>query len=467
MPLPGNPRPPEGNESLPGGRSASFSFPSRCRVTAALLTVGDELLIGQVVNTNAAWLGAELTAHGLTVARVLALGDEPAAITEAVRGMLRTADVLILTGGLGPTHDDLTKRAVAEALGRRLAFHPELLAEVEAWFAARGRRMPAANRLLAEVPEGFEPLPNPVGTAPGLWYAGPVPGLEGERVVVLLPGVPYEMQTIAREAVLPRLMARQGESALAQKTWLTVGKGESDLAEQLGDLSGWLSDRLRLAYLPSYGIVRLRATAFGDTAAEARMRLGAFEAFVRERLGDLIFGEGEDTLEAAVGRLLAARGLTLATAESCTGGRVADALTNVPGSSTYFVGGAVVYANEAKVHVLGVDEGVLRTHGAVSEPVALQLAEGARRRFGADVAVATTGVAGPGGGTAEKPVGTVWLGYADALGRRAVRLQLTPDRHLNKHLATTFALDLVRRQLLRRERAPAGTAAASNTSPAR
>jgi nicotinamide-nucleotide amidase len=420
-------------------------------MTLTLLTIGDELLIGQVVNTNAAWIGEQASALGLEVRRAVVIGDDEGAIAEELLRGLRETGGVLLTGGLGPTHDDVTKRAVASALGRALEFRADLLAEVRRKFEARGRRMAEANRLLAEVPEGFEALPNPVGTAPGLWYAGPVPGAEGDRFIAVVPGVPYEMKTLLRDHVLPRLVARQGETALVQKTLLTVGAGESDLAERLEGLDGRLSDRLRLAFLPNYGTVRLRITALGETRAEASERLADLEGYLRERLGEFVFGEGEDSLAAAVGRMLAARGLTLAVAESCTGGRLADAITDVPGASAYFRGGAVVYGNDTKVGLLDVDEEAIVREGAVSEAVARQLAEGVRQRLSADLGLSATGIAGPGGGTPEKPVGTVWLGFADDAGTHAVHLQLTPDRHLNKRLTTTYALDLLRRQVLRRD----------------
>jgi len=421
-------------------------------LTLTLLTVGDELLIGQVVNTNAAWIGEQLSAIGLSVARVVSVGDDAGAIgDELLRGLAQTDGVLI-TGGLGPTHDDITKRAVAAALGLRLEFREDLLAEVRRKFEARGRPMADANRLLAEVPEGFEPLANPVGTAPGLWYAGAAPGAAGERVVAILPGVPFEMKTLLREHVLPRLAVRQGEAALVQKTLHTAGAGESDLAASLDGLEDRLSDRLKLAFLPNYGTVRLRITALGDTRPDAAARLAAFEAYLRERLGDFVFGEGEVTLAAVVGEVLRARGLTVAVAESCTGGRIADAITDVPGASGYFRGGAVVYGNDTKSSLLDVDAATIARDGAVSEAVARALAAGVRERLSADLGLSATGVAGPGGGTPDKPVGTVWIGYADETGTHAVRLQLTPERHLNKRLTTTYALDLLRRQLLRRDR---------------
>lgn len=423
-------------------------------VTAILLTIGDELLIGQTVNTNAAWIGERLSAVGVVVRRAVTVSDEPAEIRGALRQSLADADVVIATGGLGPTHDDVTKKAVADELGRPLRLDEGVLDDLRRTYAARHRPMAERNRVQAEVPEGFAVLRNPVGTAPGLWFEDEVDGRR--RALAILPGVPREMKRLMTEAVLPRVVDLNGEASIVQKTLLTVGRGEADLADSLGDLDAWLGPRLRLAFLPSYGVVKLRITALGTERAGAEARLAAFEAFVRERVGDLVFGEGDDTLEAAVGRMLRARGLTLATAESCTGGLLADRITNVPGSSDYYLGGAVVYGNQAKVDLLGVDGFVLAEHGAVSEPVARQLAAGARRRLGADLAVAVTGIAGPGGGTPEKPVGTVWLGYADAGGTHAVRVRFVTDRLLNKRLSVTAALNLVRRQVLRLDPAPRG-----------
>ncbi len=425
-------------------------------MNATLLTIGDELLIGQVVNTNVARLGEQLSALGVTVRRTAVVGDEMDDIRGELRRSLGTSDLVLITGGLGPTHDDITKKAIADELGRPLEFREELLAEIRQKFDARGRPMAERNRVQAEVPAGFEALRNPVGTAPGLWFAGEIDG--AERVIVVLPGVPHEMETLMREAVLPRLAARNGEAAIAQKTLLTVGIGESDLADTLGDFADFLGPDLHLAFLPSYGIVRLRITAFAATRAAAEARLADFEGYVRAHAEDYIFGEGDDTLEAAIGRMLRERGLTLATAESCTGGLLSHRITNIPGSSDYYCGGAVVYGNTQKIELLKVDTEMIATYGAVSDPVARQMAEGVRVRLNADLGISTTGIAGPGGGTPEKPVGTVWLGYADAAGTHAVHLRLTNDRLLNKRLSVTAGLGLIRRQLLRRDRLAAEVA---------
>jgi nicotinamide-nucleotide amidase len=268
-------------------------------------------------------------------------------------------------------------------------------------------------------------------------------------MLAVLPGIPQEMKSVAETALLPRLRTRTDRQTVVHRTLLTTGVGESSLQEKVGDLSGQLDDTLRLAYLPSTSGVRLRLTAYGDDRQAAKGRIDRLEAVLRERVGRYIFGTGDDALEAVLGAMLRERGLTVATAESCTGGFVAHRLTNVSGSSDYFLGSVVSYANAVKVNQLGVDPDDLERHGAVSEPVARQMAQGARQQLGADIGVSTTGIAGPTGGTPDKPVGTIWVGYADAEGDRATRLQFVEDRTVNKELFSTAALDMIRRQVQR------------------
>lgn len=411
-------------------------------MTAVLLTVGDEILLGQIVDTNAAWLGDRLAASGVDLVRHETVPDTMDAITDALTRA--SADLVVVTGGLGPTHDDLTRDALAKHLGVGLYMDPEVEQVLVERYRLRGRTFDASRHRMAEVPEGVEPLPNPRGAAPGLWAEA-----DG-RVIVAMPGVPYEMQAIWRESVEPRLSERR-PGAVVHRTLLTVGKGESDIATDLGDLDTLLGEGVGLAYLPSLGMVRLRLTAKGDDLGDARDRVDRATEAVRERLRRLVFGEGDTTLEAVVGEMLAERGLTLAAGESCTGGSVAATLTSVPGSSRYVKGGVVAYCNSVKQNLLGVSTRDLATHGAVSEAVALAMARGARDRLGADLGVSTTGIAGPTGGTPEKPVGMVWIAIAAPWGERAVRLTLTTDRGVNIGLTTTAVLDLVRRQLLRQE----------------
>lgn len=410
-----------------------------------LLTIGDELLVGATMNTNAAWLGAELTAQGFTVVRIEAIGDDPKLICQALRRARKEADVVIVCGGLGPTHDDRTRQALADCLHRPLQLHPEILSHIEAYFTRRGRDMPERNRVQALVPEGLTPIPNPVGTAPGLWLE------DAAGIVVALPGVPHELQTLMRETVLPRLEQRPGRPALLHRTLITAGIGESELQERLAGVETLLSETLRLAYLPGPYGVRLRLSVQAPTADEARKRLKALVSFVQERIGQQLVGFEEETLEVVVGRLLRERGATLAVAESCTGGHLADRITNVSGASAYFRGSVVAYDNEVKVAVLGVDPEGLAREGAVSEVVAIQMAQGVREKLGAQVALSTTGIAGPTGGTPDKPVGTVWIGLADAHTAFARRYYLPSDRLRFKQRATAAALDLLRLHLLQQK----------------
>jgi nicotinamide-nucleotide amidase len=414
-------------------------------MNAHLLTIGDELLIGQTTNTNAAWLGERLSRLGVQVERTVTVGDDPDTMRDELGRAVRQARLTVLTGGLGPTHDDVTRQVLADYFEAPLRTDDEILDRIRRYYERRGRQMPRSAPALAQVPEGFEPLDNPVGAAVGLWFSGTLEG--ADRLVAVLPGIPQEMNGIFESAVEPRLKAEEDVHAVAHRTLVTSGIGESALQERLGDLSDLLGEELGLAYLPSTSGVRLRLTAMnGDTAA-AQTQLDRLEARIRERAGAHVIGTGDAELEEVLGRRLRAAGRTIASAESATGGLIGHRLTGVSGSSAYYEGSVVAYANRIKRSVLGVRADAIEEHGAVSEPVALQMAGGVRDVLDVDVGVATTGIAGPTGGTEEKPVGTVWLGYADGVGTRAVRRQFVEDRTLNKELFATAALDLVRRRL--------------------
>ncbi|MEF8795020.1 MAG: competence/damage-inducible protein A [Salinivenus sp.] len=414
-------------------------------MNAHLLTIGDELLIGQTTNTNAAWLGERLSRLGVQVERTVTVGDDPDTMRGELGRAVRQARLTVLTGGLGPTHDDVTRDVLADYFEAPLRTDDEILDRIRRYYERRGRQMPRSAPALAQVPEGFETLDNPVGAAVGLWFSGTLEG--ADRLVAVLPGIPQEMKGIFESAVEPRLKAEEDVHAVAHRTLVTSGIGESALQERLGDLSDLLGDELGLAYLPSTSGVRLRLTATnGDTAA-AQNQLDRLEARIRERAGAHVIGTGDAELEEVLGRGLRAAGRTIASAESATGGLIGHRLTGVSGSSAYYEGSVVAYANRIKRSVLGVRADAIEEYGAVSEPVALQMAGGVRDALDVDVGVATTGIAGPTGGTEEKPVGTVWLGYADGVGARAVRRQFVEDRTLNKELFATAALDLVRRRL--------------------
>jgi nicotinamide-nucleotide amidase len=412
-------------------------------VRCEIIGVGTELLLGQIVNTNASWIGQRLADVGWDCLRHTAVGDNQARIAEVVREALGRADAVIVTGGLGPTQDDVTREALADVAGVALVRRPELEEWLRERFARMGvRRMAEMNLRQADVPEGARYIDNPRGSAPGL-----ILEVDG-RPVYAVPGVPREMEGMLERVVLPDLAARTGEGrAIVSRTLRTAGVGESRLAERLTPL--WEeagTGQVTLAYLASPGEVRVRLTAVGATREEAMAEIAPVEAKVRQELGDIVYGTDEETLEAVVGRLLRERGGTLATAESLTGGLVGGRITGIPGSSDYYLGGIVAYATEAKASLLGVDRQLLADDGPVSEPVAAAMAAGARKAFGADLGLAATGVAGP-AEQAGRRVGTLCLGVADATGTTTQTLTAPGDRTQIRLWTTTVALDLLRRHL--------------------
>ncbi|MDZ4698959.1 MAG: competence/damage-inducible protein A [Rhodothermales bacterium] len=415
-------------------------------MTAHIITVGDELLIGQVINTNVAWLGEQLTLAGVDVTEALTISDDQPVIEAAIARSWAVADLVVVTGGLGPTHDDVTREAVAGFLGVPLVFHQDVLDHVAHLFERFKRTMPESNRSQAMAPLGCEVLHNPVGTAPGLWFAGEHRGRKSALLVV--PGVPREMKRIVADHLMPRLATSDSLRTIKHLTIHTLGIGESHLQEQIRDIVATLDPGQRLAYLPDMGSVRLRISSFAKTPEAANRQVESFAARVQERLGAFVVGIDQDVLEQAVGKLLMARGLTVATAESCTGGLIGDRITNISGASEYFKGGVIAYCNSVKSTVLGVSEEVLRHEGAVSEQVAIQMALGVRRLLDADIGLSSTGIMGPGGGTPEKPVGTVWIGYADASGAEAQLIETRRERLPNKQYASMAVLDLLRKKLL-------------------
>jgi competence/damage-inducible protein CinA-like protein len=413
-------------------------------VRCEIIGVGTELLLGQIVNTNAAWIGQRLADVGWDCLRHTVVGDNTERIAEAIREALGRADAVILTGGLGPTQDDVTREALAEVAGVALVRRPELEAWLRERFGGMGvQRMAEMNLRQADVPEGARTIDNPRGTAPGL-----IMEIDGKPVYAV-PGVPREMEGMLEQVVLPDLAARAGEGrAIASRTLRTAGVGESRLAERLTPM--WeevgTGRQVTMAYLASPGEVRVRLTAVGRTREEALAEIAPVEARVREELGDIVYGTDDKTLEAVVGRLLRERGLTLATAESLTGGLLGGRITGIPGASDYYLGGVVAYATDAKASRLGVDPDLLAADGPVSEPVAAAMAEGARKAFGADLGLAATGVAGPTEQSGRR-VGTLCLGVADAVGTATRTLTAPGDRTQIRLWTTTVALDLARRRL--------------------
>lgn len=405
-----------------------------------LLTIGTELLLGFTIDTNGAEIARALAAIGVRVARRTTVGDTPDAIREAVRDALSRTGAVLTTGGLGPTRDDMSKSVVAELYGMPLEFDQLIWQELVARFARLGRPPAASNRSQAEVPRGATVLANRWGTAPGLWFEGP-PGL-----VIMLPGVPAEMRKLVEHEVVPRLGARSRGGVIRSRVVRTTGIPESTLAERLGEIEHEVAP-LTLAYLPGFDGVDLRLSAWGLAPEDADARLAAGAGLLRERAGAFAYGEGEDDLAAIVLERARAQRVRLGAAESCTGGLVGGRLTAIPGSSDVFVGGVVCYSNELKTWLLGVDPGLIAADGAVSESVACAMALGAIRGLKVDLAVAVTGIAGPGGGSEAKPVGTVWLAVADGEAVEARRIQIPGDRHNVRVRAAQGALALLDRRL--------------------
>jgi nicotinamide-nucleotide amidase len=414
---------------------------------AHLLSIGDEILIGQIVNTNAAWIATELNLLGIEIDKMLTVGDRHDDIQNALEDGFSSADIILTTGGLGPTHDDITRNVIADYFGLALNFNEDIYLHIKGMLEKRGRKMSELNRVQAYVPEGFEIVPNPIGTAPGLWYKTERNG--EPRYLVMMPGVPFEMKAIMNTAVLPRLKAMNPETVIEHKTLLTCGIGESNLAEMIGNVSEFLGEGATLAFLPSPKTgVKLRISVRGTDQQEALESVQKAEEALRSKVGKFIYGEGESLPEIVVGELLKAQGKTISVAESCTGGHITDRLTDISGSSAYLQACVIAYSYETKRDLLGVDWDDLNTFGAVSEQVVRQMAEGVRKMTGASIGLATTGIAGPTGDTPDKPVGTIWVGYSDENVTVAHHLQLMKDRLINKELTATYALDLVRRQLL-------------------
>jgi len=407
---------------------------------AAILSTGDELTTGRIVDTNSNWIADKLFERGIDVASVLTVGDDHDRLRWAWRHALEVADVVLSTGGIGPTADDLTSEIVADVLGVPLVEDAEQAARIRQLFEALGRVMPANNLKQALVPRGAVIVPNPLGTAPG--YRA----VHGAKHVVVLPGVPREMKPMMEDMVLPWLDGLRGSHVVyVARTFQTFGLTESGLDELVAGAID--PSEGRVSFRASFPEVSVRVVVHGPPA-DAHARADVLAARLRERIGANVYGEGAVTMEEVVGRLLRERGLTVALAESCTGGLVAHRLTNVPGSSAYFRGGVVAYANTAKEGLLGVRAETLAAHHAVSEKTAAEMAAGARRAFGADVGVSTTGIAGPDGGTPEKPVGTVCFGLASEAGIVTRRYQLWGTRDWVKLLASQLALDWIRRHAL-------------------
>ena len=407
-------------------------------VTAELLTIGDELLYGQILDTNAQWMSAALSNAGIKVIHKTTVGDEEGPIFRAFAEAEKRADILLITGGLGPTSDDLTKPCLAKYFGCGLKIHEEALAEVTEFFRSRGRELTEVNRQQAALPECCEKVTNKIGTAPGMWFE------RNGKVFVSMPGVPHEMKLMMSDIIVPKLKQTFETPSIHHKIIRTIGLGESFLAEKISDWETSLPPHIKLAYLPGLGEVKLRLTGISDSLDSLQNETEALTIKLRELVGEYIYGYGEEPLEAAVGKMLLEKKLTLSVAESCTGGYLSHLITSIPGSSMYFQGSMIPYAYEIKIAQLGVNPETLNKFGAVSEETIREMAALVRLKFNTDIGIATSGIAGPGGATPEKPVGTVWIACADKDRVVTKKLQLSKDRILNIKFVSMAALNLIR-----------------------
>ena len=409
---------------------------------AEIITIGDELLIGQVVDTNSAWLGRTLGKDGIKVTQITSVQDDADQIARAVNEALARVSIVLVTGGLGPTRDDITKHTLAELFGMRLVRDEQVYETVRRQLAVRGIAFNELNRGQALVPDDCTVLPNRNGTAPGMWFE------RGGKILVSMPGVPFEMKALVTDEVLPRLRTHFSLHANVHRTAITFGLAESILAERIAPWEAALPANLRLAYLPSALCIRLRLSAYETDPEKARSEIGRQLDRLTGLIPHYLVGYGDDTLESVTGSLLRSRGETLATAESCTGGNIAHRFTAMPGASDYFLGGVVAYSNEVKTALLGVDPDSLNRYGAVSRSVAEQMAEGVRRATGATYGISTTGIAGPTGGTPGKPVGTVWMAVATPEGVHSRCMVFGSVRAQNIERSSSNCINLLRLQLL-------------------
>ena len=410
-------------------------------MTAEIISIGDELLIGQVINTNASWISTELNKIGVPVSQITAVGDNSNDIKRALKNAIERNDIIILTGGLGPTKDDRTKSILADYFNSEMIFHEPTFFNIQKLFKARNYEVKAVNRQQAEIPEKCIPMPNINGTAPGMWFE------EDNKVIVSMPGVPFEMHQLITNEVIPRLQNKFKLPFIYHKTIMTHGLGESKLADRIEEIENNLPVHIKLAYLPQPGIVRLRLSAIGWDKNELENEVNNYCRNFFNVIPELIFGFDDITLEEVIGKLLTKGKLTVSTAESCTGGYLAHLITSISGSSSYFKGSIISYSNEIKINELEVSSNDLEKYGAVSQQVVEQMAEDARKKLGTDYSLATTGIAGPDGGTDEKPVGTIWIALAGPKGTKAKLFHFGEHRQRNIRRSALAALNMLRLEL--------------------
>ena len=440
-------------------------------MTAYILTIGDEILIGQITDTNSAWMAQQLNLQGIRIVGKTSVADINEDIIEGIRHALTKADLVLMTGGLGATKDDITKKAIAECLNIPMVWHQPTYDRMEKFFKRVNRTVSEMNKNGCFMPENAVILNNDKGLAPGMWFevnlkydnssntsknariTEGVSNIENNniltrKIIVSMPGVPYEMQHIMTARVLPRLRESFPMSPIVHRTILTAGEGETVLAEKLSDFEDSLPNNVKLAYLPSLGTVRLRLTARGDDENALNQQIDGLKATLESHVKSAVAGYDNDTMPVVIGRMLREKGWKIASAESCTGGYLAHLLTSISGSSAYFEGSVIAYSYELKEKLLNVSAATLNSVGAVSEECVREMVKGAVEKLGVDIAVAVSGIAGPGGETAEKPIGTVWLAVGNATDIITLKIGIDRGRLKNIEYASNMGLNLIRKFLL-------------------
>jgi len=404
---------------------------------ASILTIGDELLIGQVIDTNSAWIGQKLTEIGVDVEEILSISDTAEAIKDALDRFFTKSQILLITGGLGPTNDDITKKAIADYFGDDMYFDEAVFNRIQRFFTKLGREPLESHRLQCYMPKSATILRNNMGTAPGMLFR------KKDKILVSMPGVPYEMKCIMEEEVLPLLQKEFSKDAIYKKTIRTAGRGESQIAEMISGVTDRFPDHIKMAFLPGMGQVRLRITGLGQDYNLLKEEVDGFEQEISVVLGELIFGYDNDTLSSVIGNMLLSKNKKLALAESCTGGYLSHLITSIPGSSQYYDGSVVVYSYELKEKILGVNPKTLKNYGAVSEEVVKEMVVGLVKELGVDYGISISGIAGPGGGTEDKPVGTIWMAVSDKEKTITKKLNLSKNREINIKYTANAALILL------------------------
>lgn len=410
-------------------------------MTAYLISIGDELLIGQVKDTNSSWIAEQLTGLGVSVKKIMAVKDDEDEIIMALNEGISKADIILTTGGLGPTVDDITKRTFAKFLNVEMKFNEDFYKKVKAYVEMRGGNITEMLHNYSYFPEGTIFLKNNVGSAPGMLF------YKNNKTIISMPGVPPEMKSIFNDGIVPLINSKIKDIHIVKTTILTAGELEAVIADELEDIVNSMPKNMSIAYLPNLARVRIRLTAKGGDKIELEELIKEYSDKIHAKLGDLIFGYDNETIEEVIGEILLQNKMILGTAESCTGGMIAHKVTSVPGSSSYYNGTIVAYANEIKENVLNVDKNTLINHGAVSEETVIEMVKGTLNVLNCDIALATTGIAGPTGGTEEKPVGTIWLGCGTNEKIETIKLQLGKNRTKNIETSTILALNMLRKFL--------------------